>query len=944
MTDTIQPSAAKKRGGAMNRWAKRRPNTALVLAYTVVFALLMGLWLAVFAASGKSLIQYGDTLKQHYAALMYYGRWLRQAARCLLTGTAIPTWDSTIGYGSDVITTLSYYVIGDPLNLTAAFVPSRYTEQLLEALIVVRIYLAGLAFLPFSLRHGNSRFGTLLGAVAYAFCGWTIQVAAIEPIFLVPMYCFPLVLLGADDLLEGRRPTLYIAAIALAALSNFLFFYMIAVLLVLYAAVRYFQRYGVRRLRTLWPLLGRFVLYSLVGIAIAAVTLLPTAIEMFGGARFSLDRQTTEYPFARTFQLLANLTTGAGFDTYSTYIGISAVAFLAVLVLFARRKKDAVLKFAWLGMLAMMLLPWAGRVLNGFSYVQNRWVWAFAMLEAFILARVCPDMTCLAAGEKRTLWALLAGYCVLAFWNADARTEAALLGVALLLLLAVFVMCAGSDSPRAVRTVLLAGCCLGIVANVGYYYGADEGNALAEYKDTDAAWRLTVEANPANVLKQVEDEGYWRYDSAMGDYINSAMLMDLHGTGYFWSLNNGYLSRLFSELGENSPVEYDYKGLHNRSALEALFGVRYYLCAPDSTGVLPAAFDRQETLAMDVGGTTCAVYANRAALPIGFTLEGRMTREEYDALSPVQRQDALLNAVLTEDGDSALPLCGAQSTVVQAAAQITLNGVEQTADGTYYSPRDGGTITLTVENPAENCESYLVVQGMQYTATNPYDAMRTDELNAMSKYDRRRLQKQYSHFWCKESVYLRLISDVGEGRIDYAMPNNQYYCGRHDFACNFGHTETGLSTVTIVLPFAGYYHFDSLTVEYQPVDGLQGRAAALSQESLQNVNLGINCISGTIRVNSDKLLVVQVPYSSGWSATVDGQPARVLRVDTAFLGLELTPGEHTVELRYQTPGLGAGMALSAAGLVAFAAITLAGRRKKRTQSHKNLLQAARNTL
>lgn len=319
---------------------RRQGRGALVLAYTALFALLMGIWAAIFALNGQSFIQYGDTLKQHYPFLVYYGRWLRQAARCVLTGAAVPTWDFSIGYGADIITTLSYYGLGDPLDLLAAFVPGRWTEQLLEGLIVLRLYLAGLAFMAFSCRHGNSRFGTLLGALAYVFSAWPIQAGLIEPVFLVPMYCFPLMLLGADDLFEGRSPVLYIAAIALTALSNFLFFYMAAMLLVLYAIAVYSKRYGAKNLRTLPPLLAKFIGFALVGIAISAVTLLPTAQELFGSARFGLTRETAPYPFYRFFELLANMTTGMGYDAYSTYAGVTSAAFLGVLVLFAKPRQN----------------------------------------------------------------------------------------------------------------------------------------------------------------------------------------------------------------------------------------------------------------------------------------------------------------------------------------------------------------------------------------------------------------------------------------------------------------------------------------------------------------------------------------------------------------------------------------------------------------------------
>ena len=417
---------------------RRQGRGALVLAYTALFALLMGIWAAIFALNGQSFIQYGDTLKQHYPFLVYYGRWLRQAARCVLTGAAVPTWDFSIGYGADIITTLSYYGLGDPLDLLAAFVPGRWTEQLLEGLIVLRLYLAGLAFMAFSRRHGNSRFGTLLGALAYVFSAWPIQAGLIEPVFLVPMYCFPLMLLGADDLFEGRSPVLYIAAIALTALSNFLFFYMAAVLLVLYAIAVYSKRYGAKNLRTLPPLLAKFIGFALVGIAISAVTLLPTAQELFGSARFGLTRETAPYPFYRFFELLANMTTGMGYDAYSTYAGVTSAAFLGVLVLFAKPRQNTVLKCAWLGLLALLLVPQAGSVLNGISYVSNRWVWAFTMLEAFILARVCPGITAFEPKEKRNLFALLAVYCVVAFCVKQGRTETALLGALPLMLGSVF--------------------------------------------------------------------------------------------------------------------------------------------------------------------------------------------------------------------------------------------------------------------------------------------------------------------------------------------------------------------------------------------------------------------------------------------------------------------------------------------------------------------------
>lgn len=49
------------------------------------------------------------------------------------------------------------------------------------------------------------------------------------------------------------------------------------------------------------------------------------------------------------------------------------------------------------------------------------------------------------------------------------------------------------------------------------------------------------------------------------------------------------------------------------------------------------------------------------------------------------------------------------------------------------------------------------------------------------------------------------------------------------------------------------------------------------------------------------LVVVAEAWFPGWTATVDGRPARVVEADGAFLGVAVGPGDHTVELTYRPP-------------------------------------------
>ena len=61
------------------------------------------------------------------------------------------------------------YILGDPLNLLSFFVPIRYTEILYHVLVIVRLYLAGIAFYVYCLYHSYESRQILPGVLIYVF-------------------------------------------------------------------------------------------------------------------------------------------------------------------------------------------------------------------------------------------------------------------------------------------------------------------------------------------------------------------------------------------------------------------------------------------------------------------------------------------------------------------------------------------------------------------------------------------------------------------------------------------------------------------------------------------------------------------------------------------------------------------------------------------------------
>ncbi len=74
------------------------------------------------------------------------------------------------------------------------------------------------------------------------------------------------------------------------------------------------------------------------------------------------------------------------------------------------------------------------------------------------------------------------------------------------------------------------------------------------------------------------------------------------------------------------------------------------------------------------------------------------------------------------------------------------------------------------------------------------------------------------------------------------------------------------------------------------------------------------------------LVYLSVPHDDGWTAVVDGRPAKT--VDSAGMTLlPLEAGKHTVEFSYETPGLRVGMAMSAVSWLVLAFVAVLAQRK-----------------
>ncbi|MBQ8172232.1 MAG: YfhO family protein [Oscillospiraceae bacterium] len=65
--------------------------------------------------------------------------------------------------------------------------------------------------------------------------------------------------------------------------------------------------------------------------------------------------------------------------------------------------------------------------------------------------------------------------------------------------------------------------------------------------------------------------------------------------------------------------------------------------------------------------------------------------------------------------------------------------------------------------------------------------------------------------------------------------------------------------------------------------------------------------------DTDELVVFSVPYDSGWSATVNGQPAEIEKVNGGFVSVYVSAGESDIVFTYTTPGIKLGLMATVCG-------------------------------
>ena len=833
------------------------------LIFTALFLIAGYFVFLPYKEAGKSLVCNGDASIQHYPALAFYGSYIREIIKTLLFEhrLVIPDWDITLGYGGDVVSTLHYYCVGDPIALLSVLFRADQSELCYNLLIVLRLYLSGMAMLCYCKYRNSPTYSSVIGALVYCFSGYAISPGVFHPFFTTPMIWFPLILLGSELLLEKKNPFVFTASVAISLLSNFYFFYMQVIFVVMYVLLRYFTINKKLDFKDFGTMILKFFSFALVGIMIAMPVFLPNIVSLLQSDRISVDRVIPAfYPEKYYLQLPEGLV--SEFGSYYVYLSISAVAILSLFILLSKfRKENLPLIISAFVLLSFLLLPKIGSAFNGFNYVTNRWVWALAFAFGYIAARALPMAEDLKPLHFLGIFACT-GLFYLACYMPDKEISEQTKYFFIVLAFCVFLIILVSAKllPKILFRNFIAIATVFTVCVNGYYHASPQAaNWAGNSHDKGQAFSRYYESL-ARKVNGFPNEGEGRYDGAksMFDY-NTAMLYDMGGTGFYFSTINPGTAKFQNEQMLNYSVDQQYRNLDGRTYLAAALSVEYFMAHENTSH--PKLYGYTEKVSEKV-------YTSEHTLPLVYVFDSVYTDNKN--MTVTQRQQALLQRAVTSE-DYGLPDVAPEYTDYEVPFTVK-NAKDVTVSENGFSvAKPNATMTISFDS-VEACELYCIFEGIDFDPQGD-----VNETNV--KIDCGKIKQT----------------------LQYKTADNNYTSGKHNFLVNLGYNENGRTEFKVTFPHAGEFTFSDFRVVAQPMDTFFGYVDKLADSGLTDVEVDKDVISFSLKRQKPGIAVISIPYQDGWKATLNGEKVEIIEVQGGLCGIYVEDGNSDVVMEYNNP-------------------------------------------
>lgn len=638
-----------------------------IAAFAVAFFACVLCFLPLILAGGGRFFYYGDYNKQQ---IVFYTR-LHDAVR---QGT-LSAWDNLADLGSDTVAAYSFYLLGSPFFWLSTLFPSSLMLIVMPLLIAVKSGLAAVGAYALSRRFCDNTTACLAAGILFGLSGYNSANILFNH-FHDAVLLLPFMLLALERLVTDGKHGAFAVTVALAALTNYYFFFGQVIFIALYFAVSVASGHF-RLTKTRFAALA---FESVIGTLCAAVLLLPSVYAVSANPRLSdmlSGAQLVAYsPVSTYFFILKNLlllpditllnnfgmTASQSAGCFASYVPFFALT--GVIAYFRSTKGRDFLKILMIACGVIVLVPVFNQSFSFFNAMfYGRWFYMPTLIACVITAKA---LSLSAEGSLE----LKKG-----FVPSAALTGAAVLVSVVLTFLSQhkYISLRFENYAYAYSQALFSAAAAAFLGSVIYAKGLSAANALKQLTARAAVFATAgmcavvwcsfifrgmsetdimtsaeeLRASPPACITQTDT--FYRM-SCETNLQNMPVLWGVPTVRYFNSTVEPSITGFYNALGLERTVKSDFEP--TLYPLMELLSVRYYSDQAyfDSEGIARAPEEyltgTAETYRIVTQKKDVNFYENTEFLPMGFAFDTCLTADELEGRPPLMRSFALLDALL----------------------------------------------------------------------------------------------------------------------------------------------------------------------------------------------------------------------------------------------------------------------------------------------------------
>ncbi len=961
-------AAAPAAGGGIAGWFSR--NWCYVLAFFLPVALIYIAYL-IFGLypAGEHSVLCLDLNGQY----VYYFETLRDAFHG--DGSILYNWSRNLSGGFQGV--IGYY-LASPFTLIVILLPRTMILGALLIMILAKLGTASLAFCYYARKskHVTPLMGVMLGTM-FGMCAYGI-IQTIDPMWLDGLVFLPFIALGVEYLIDDGRKLNYIIPLALMCVANFYIGFMCCIFTGLYFIYYFFFgsdkikfKTGKDRKAALMAFL-RMAYATAVALCCAAFMILPVYNALALG---KFDFTKPDWSYKSQFNVLDFIAQFTCVNQYSSVnvqgkpeIYCGALAALCMPLYFLNKRVPLKKKLGYAFLLVslficMMVRPidmlWHGGQMPNWLPFRYSFVFSFVMLSMaanvlhyatnikswhiaasyggfFVFLMIVNHYVGLGADKlinehNRMLVDQKGAVYLDAF-------KSVWLTLLFLAIYCFFVYLLTKKNPTKGMSVAVMVSLLAVVSVELTYNAKCEFTAI--HKEVSYSSRKSYREYVTSGREMVDrlyeyDGGFYRAEKTYTRTVNDDAGFKLRGITHSSSVMNAKILTYIETMGYAASTYYSrYDGC--TPIADSVLGIKYVFDKGDTSNLLRA--DKLAEDGLEVGAAYQKVYSDKAK---------SQSEEEFD-VGVYKNPNALgIGYMVSEDILRVNAFGNDNPFNSQNILMSTISGNTTFTQGggfddwhKYYKP-------LTVTKEMRLNQVYTEPYGNQtnYREIKKEDGSHADDPTVDIFLETETAEPLYMFFktenqskvnlwltdqWNEEVQPMNNVDGSPAKSLGAYFETDNYkivYLGTYPQGQQLQLRMTLLTDAagtkekyTIIKDFF-FMHFDSDLFE-QDIQTLKAE-----EQQWNLTKCGGRTLEGTITAKEGQVMMTSIPAEPGWKVWVDGQPytyeevidgkqvqSNYVTLFKAMIGVKLTPGEHTVKMRYTPPGFTTGLFALACGI------------------------------